>query len=217
MATMGANLSRIFSVALASSLLFLPGMAQSPKKSKHPKPADPKVENYYGGVFLIGDGGIPDGPCFRVNGRITSADFFNQLKSYDSSDGTVFRLGTNEVTQFPDKLLLSLTIRDQPCSIGLQPVGTGAYLTQEAMSSMKLSLYWKHGVDLRSAGKITLVHLSVDPVQPYATSLAAELPKRYLWSYELGIPAGSVPLTDSLVLIFRTTDGHIAARVAARL
>jgi len=192
-------------------------MAQSPKKSKHPKPADPKVENYYGGVFLIGDGGIPDGPCFRVNGRITSADFFNQLKSYDSSDGTVFRLGTNEVTQFPDKLLLSLTIRDQPCSIGLQPVGTGAYLTQEAMSSMKLSLYWKHGVDLRSAGKITLVHLSVDPVQPYATSLAAELPKRYLWSYELGIPAGSVPLTDSLVLIFRTTDGHIAARVAARL
>jgi hypothetical protein len=72
-------------------------------------------------------------------------------------------------------------------------------------------------VDLRPAGKITLVHFSVDPIQPYATSLAAELPKRYVWSYELGIPAADVPLTDSLVLIFRTMDGHIAARVAARL
>jgi hypothetical protein len=198
-------------------LLCFPVAAQSKKKSKLPKLAETNVQNYYGGVFLIGDGGIPDGPCFRINGRVTSGGFFNDLKSYDTVDGTVFRLGTNEVALFPDKLLLSLTIRDQPCSTGLQPVGTGAYLTQEAMSSMKLSLYWKHGVDLRSTGKIALVHFSVDPIQPYATSLAAELPKRYLWSYELGVPAGGVPLTDSLVLILRTADGHIAARVAARL
>jgi len=214
---MSARIARIFSLALAASFVLLPASAQSQKKTKHPKAPDPKVKNYYGGLFLIGDGGIPDGACFRINGRITSADFFNGLKSYESNDGTIFRLGTNEVTQFPDKLLLSLTIRDQPCSTGLQPVGTGVYLTQETMSSMKLSLYWKHGVELRPAGKITLVHFSVDPIQPYATSLAAELPKRYLWSYELGIPAADVPLTDSLVLIFRTMDGHIAARVAARL
>jgi hypothetical protein len=43
------------------------------------------------------------------------------------------------------------------------------------------------------------------------------LPKRFIWSYEFGIPGAGVPLTDSLVLIFRTADGHIAARVAARL
>ena len=85
------------------------------------------------------------------------------------------------------------------------------------MSSMKLSLYWKHGVDLRPAGKITLVRSSIDPIEPYAKELAAELPKRYLWSYELGIPSTGVPLTDSLVLIFRANDGHIVARVAARL
>ena len=214
---MSAHPSRLFFLALAASFVFLPAGAQSQKKTKHPKAPDPKVENYYGGLFLIGDGGIPAGACFRINGRITSADFFNGLKSYESDDGTIFRLGANEVTQFPDKLLLSLTIQDQPCSTGLQPVGTGVYLTQETMSSLKLSLYWKHGVDLRPVGKIALVHFSVDPIQPYATSLAAELPKRYLWSYELGIPAEDVPLTDSLVLIFRTMDGHIAARVAARL
>jgi hypothetical protein len=219
---MTATITRISCLALAGLFFCLPALSQSQnappqKKSKHAKPPDPKIENYYGGVFLIGDGGIPDGPCFRINGRVTSAGFFNELKSYDSDDGTVFRLGTKEVTQFPDKILLSLTIHDQPCSFGLQPVGTGVYLTKETMSSLKLSLYWKHGVDLRPAGKIAVVHFSVDPIEPYAKSLAAELPKRYLWSYEFGIPAGSVPLTDSLVLIFRTSDGHIAARVAARL
>jgi hypothetical protein len=137
---MGRNLLRFFPLALAASFVFLPASAQSQKKSGRPKPLETKIQNYFGGVFLVGDGGIPDGPCFRINGRLTSAEFFNQLKSYDTADGTIFRLGTNEVTQFPDKVLLTLTIRDQPCSTGLQPVGTGAYLTQEAMSSMRLSL-----------------------------------------------------------------------------
>lgn len=214
---MGAHRSRILSVAFAAALVFLPASVYAQKKTKRSKPGETNVQNYYGGVFLIGDGGIPSGPCFHINGRVTSGEFFNDLKSYDTPDGTIFRLGINEVALFPDKLLLSLTIQDQPCTFGLQPVGTGVYLTPEAMSSMKLSLYWKHGVDLRLAGKVAMLHFSVDPIQPYATNLAAELPKRYLWSYELGIPSGNVPLSDSLVLVFRTADGHIAARVAARL
>ena len=214
---MGATLPRLTCLALAGFFVLLAPASPSQKKTKPPKKVETKVENYYGGVFLVGDGGIPNGPCFRINGRVTSAGFFNQLKSYGTDDGTIFRLGTNEVTQFPDKILLSLLIHDQPCSTGLQPVGTGAYLTQEAMSSLKLSLYWKHGVDMRAAEKITVVHFSVDPIEPYAKDLAAELPKRYLWSYELGIPSEGVPLTDSLVLVFRAQDGRIIARVAARL
>jgi hypothetical protein len=57
----------------------------------------------------------------------------------------------------------------------------------------------------------------VKPILPYATELAAELPERLLWSYELDIPSAGIPLTDGLVLIFRREDGRIAARVAARL
>ena len=114
-------------------------------------------------------------------------------------------------------MLLSLAIRDQPCSFGLQPVGTTSYLTKEIMNSLRLTLYWKHGVDLRPISKIAVLQLAADPIHPYAKDLEAELPKRYLWSYELGVPAAGIPLTDSLVLIFRTPDGHIAARVAARL
>ena len=214
---MGANLSRLTCLALAGLFLCFPAAAQSKKKSKRPKPVETDVRNYYGGVFLIGDGGIPNGPCFRINGRVTSAEFFNELKSFNSESGVTFRRGTEEVSKFPDRLLLSLTLRDQPCPSGLQPVGTSVYLTQETMKSLKLSLYWKHGLELRPASKISVLQLTADPIEPYAKDLAAELPKRYLWSYELGVPATDVPLTDSLVLIFRTPDGRIAARVAARL
>jgi len=211
--------SRSVCLLLAATLACLPAAAGAQKKGKSKKPTQPdvRVENYYGGVFLMGDGGIPDGPCFRINGRVTSGDFFNDLKSYDSDDGVTFRRGTKEVTQFPDKLLLSLAIHDEPCDYGLQPVGTSVHLTPEEMSALKLSLYWKSGVELRPVGKIALVNVTVSPILPYATDLADQLPKRYLWSYELGIPASGVPLTDSLVLVFRNQQGHIVARVAARL
>jgi len=214
---MGANFSRLTCLALAGIFLCSTAAAQSKKKSKRPKPVETDVRNYYGGVFLIGDGGIPNGPCFRINGRVTSAEFFNELKSFNSENGVTFRRGTEEVNEFPDRILLSLTLRDQPCPTGLQPVGTGVYLTEETMKSLKLSLYWKHGLELRPANKISVLQLTANPIEPYAKDLAQELPKRYLWSYELGVPAAAVPLTDSLVLIFRTSEGRIAARVAARL
>ncbi|MGC2889683.1 MAG: hypothetical protein WB627_11485 [Candidatus Acidiferrum sp.] len=213
---MGAYFPRISCFALAGLFLF-PHAAPSQKKHKHPKKEEAKVENYYGGVFLADDGDIPNGPCFRINGRVTSGSFFDQLKSYSTDEGTTFRLGTDVVTQFPDKIVLTLLIHDQPCSYGLQPVGAGVYLTQEALNSLKLTLYWKHGVDMRPAGKVTLVHYSVDPMDTYRDTAATDLPKRYLWSYEFGIPSANVPLTDSLVLVFRTKDGYMAARVAARL
>jgi len=210
--------SRSACLVLAAIVACLPLIAEQKKdKNKKPKPPELRVENYFGGVFLMGDGGIPNGACFRINGRVTSGDFFNDLKSYDTDDGVIFKRGQNEVSDFPDSLFLSFAIHDQPCDTGLQPVGTGAYLTQQEMSDLKLSLYWKNGVELRPVGKIKLLNHTVDRLMPYAKDLADELPKRYMWTYDLNIPASGVPLTDSLVLVFRTAEGHIVARVAARL
>lgn len=216
---MTARSSRITCAALAGLLALIPpaDAQKKPKKPKRPRALETKVENYYGGVFLIGDGGIPNGPCFRIHGRVTAGGFFNELKSFATDDGTIFRLGPEEVTDFPDTLNLAMTIRDQPCETGLQPGTSSGYLTRQEMSSLKLSLYWKQGVDMRPAGKISVISVSAEPIEPYATNLANTLPERYVWSYQLEVPAEGVPLTDSLVLIFRTTDDHIVARVAARL
>lgn len=214
---MVARVSCFLCLLFAALVACVPASGQKKDKAKKPKPPEVRVENYFGGIFMIGEGGIPNGPCFKINGRVTSGDFFNNLKSFDSDDGVTFRRGQNEVTDFPDNVFLSFAIHDQPCDYGLQHVGTGMYLTQQEMGKLKLSLYWKSGVDLRPVEKIKLLKRSMDPLLPYAKNLADELPKRYLWTYDLDVPAAGVPLTDSLVLIFRNAEGHIVARIAARL
>ena len=107
--------------------------------------------------------------------------------------------------------------RDHPCPSQLRDIAGRVYLTREMMSKLRLSLFWKRGVELRPVEDFKVAFFDVKPVLPYATELAAELPERLQWSYELDIGSADVPLTDGLVLIFRREDGRIAARVAARL
>ena len=104
-----------------------------------------------------------------------------------------------------------------PCSADLKNATHRQYITREMMSKLKLSLFWKRGVDLRPVENFKVVFARVKPVTPYAWELAKELPEKLEWAYEIDIPSAGIPLTDGLVLIFRHEDGRIAARVAARL
>lgn len=200
-----------------AGLAFLSFMSLVPSASTSQTRREKTVWNYEGGVLFETDGSLPNGACFRVSGRVTSPEFFDNLKRIDDESGAIYRRGTEAVTHFPPELRLSFVIHDQPCSSGIHQIGTRTYLTQEMMSAMRFSLHWKRGVALRPVKEITQARVSVEPVAPYATSLAAELPKRFEWFYDLFISGAGVPLTDSLVLVFRTPDGRIAARVAARL
>ena len=203
-------------------LLFLglvPGA--SARQAKHKKPEkqdkDRNVWSYDGGVFFETDGSLPNGVCFRVHGQMTSGDFFNGLRRIDTDQTTVFQRGIETVTEFPDSVMIVFSIRDQLCLPGVQQVGTRPYLTGKMIDELRLAIYWKHGVDLSPVKGVKEVNSRVDRIQPYATSLAADLPARYEWSYQLVVPSAGVPLMDSLAFVFRTPDGRIAARVAARL
>jgi len=189
----------------------------APNASSGQSKRDKSVWNYDGGIIFATDGSLPNGVCFRVNGEVNAGEFFNNLKRVDDERGTQFRRGTETPTHFPGELFLSFDIHDHPCAPGLRDFEVRAHLTHEMMSTLRLSFYWKRGVDLRPVKNITEVRSFVEPIAPYAANLASELPKRYTWSYQLAVPSKDIPLTDSLVLIFRTPDGHIAARVAARL
>src|SRR6266436_5980420 len=91
------------------------------------------------------------------------------------------------------------------------------YLTREMMSQLQLLIYWKHGLNLRPVKDVKQVEARLERIVPFARGLAAELPVRFEWSYQLLVPSAGVPLTDSLVFVFRTTEERVAARVAARL
>jgi hypothetical protein len=207
------------SVVFALLFFFSMGAGAFAQKAKHEKQDrhEQTVWNYDGGVFFVSDGSLPNGVCFRINGRMNSGDFFDGLKRIDTDRGSVFQRGSETVTRFPDSVTVSFSIRDEVCPSGVQHVGTHAYLTQKMIEDLRLSIYWKHGVELHPAKGIKEINSRVDRIQPYAASLAAELPARYQWSYELAVPSPGVSLLDSLAFVFRTPDGRIAARVAARL
>jgi hypothetical protein len=206
---------------IALALLFLLGLAsgasaQQAKHKKHEKlDKDRNVWSYDGGVFFETDGSLPDGVCFRVHGQLSSEDFFNGLRRIDTDQATFFERGNETVTKFPDSVTVSFSIRDQLCPAGL--VGTRPYLTETIIAELRLSLYWKDGVDLSPVKGVKEINSRVDRIQPYAVSLAADLPARYEWSYQFAVPSAGVSLMDSLAFVFRTPDGRIAARVAARL
>jgi hypothetical protein len=190
-----------------------------------PKPSHEKtVWNYEGGLFLQTNGSIPNGPCFRISGHVAAAGFFDNLKRIDTDSGTVFRRGSETVTQFPEHVSLEFVVfdhYDQTCPPQVQNANSSRYLTRALMSTMHLYLYWKHGVELRPIANVEPKYFSVDPVLPTATARAAAhgnpVPEKLAWSYEFLVPSAGVPVSDSLVLIMRTPDNHIAARVAARM
>ena len=144
------------------------------------------VWNYDGGVFQETDGSLSGGLCFRVSLRVTAPDFFDNLKRYDNPGvETVFRRGKETVTQFPGLLYLQFVIHDLPCSLKLQDTGSRSYLTRAIVSELHLSLYWKHGLELRSVTDFTPVDFSVRPIFPFNRD-AKDLPERLEWNYALG-------------------------------
>jgi hypothetical protein len=193
--------------------------------SSRTKPAHGKtIWNYDGGVYMVTDGGIPSGPCFRLNGRVSAPNFFDNLKRFDFDNAdTVFQRGDEVVTKYPGEVLLEFFIHDIPCAGQMEPSsisgGGRTYLTREQISKLRLNLYWKRGIDLRPVETVTAKYFSVQRRVPYAQVAARDpdAPEKLEWSYVYAVPSAGVPLTDSLVLIVRTPDDHIAARVAARM
>lgn len=195
-------------------LLLLPALAPLlPAQPNH----DKNVWNYDGGLFLETDGSIPDGPCFRLVGRATAPEFFENLRREDSASGTILHRGHDIVTEFPAQLHLSFLMTNRPCSIQLQEAATHAYLTREDVSRLRLSFYWKRGVRMRPAEGVIPGHFETRRVPPYATEYADKLPEKLEWLLEFDVPSAGVPVTDSLVVVLATTDGHLAARAAARM
>lgn len=201
------------SLSLALLLLLCPAASFLTAQPNH----DRAVWNYDGGLQMVTDGSIPAGPCFRVNGRATAPGYFDNLKRVDTETGTLIHRGNDIVTEFPAELHLAFLMYDLPCDSQLRDTGTRSYLTLALVSTLRVSFYWKRGMELRPATNVVLTHHETQRLVPYATALAAQLPERFQWEFEFNVPSKDVPVTDSLVVVFRMPDGHIAARAAARM
>ncbi len=217
---MGRLLPRFCFALVAALLLLVPASRANPgwqKPKKKEKSGHKDILNFDGGILFETDGSLSELTCFRLRGRATAPHFFDEFKRIDDDQGTAFRSGQQMVTEFPEELHVSFLMSDISCRGQMQEPGPRKYLTQEMMKSLTFSFYLKRSVELRHIENSRLEAASAEPVEPYNKESKEELPKLYRWFLEFTIPSASVPLTDRLVLIIRTSDGRKAARVAARL
>jgi hypothetical protein len=197
---------------LALATAFVPAAAQP-----HPSHRDKNTWSYDGGIFLDTEGALPSGACFRMRGRVTAGDFFENLRREDSNSGTLFRRGNDLVTDFPKTLHLILSITDTPCDPHAQQTNSRVYLTDEMIHSLRLHFFWKRALELQPVKGIVESGGEVRPVPWYSHGLENELPKRFEWLVEFEVPSEGVPLTDNLVLMIYTPDHRLVARGAARM
>jgi hypothetical protein len=197
-----------------ASLLFL----AAPLHSGCPDPPREKtVWNYDGGLQMVTDGTVPNGPCFRLTGRLTAADFFTNLRRVDSTSGTFYKRGNDIVTGFPDVMHLSFVIYDHPCSFNIEEAGAHAYLTKALISTFRIGFSWKHGMEMRPAQQVSLRKAEAHSIPPYAEGVATRRPERYEGWFEFDVPCKDVPLTDSFVMVLYSVDNRVIARVAGRM
>jgi hypothetical protein len=203
---------------LAAALLVfvLPLYACPPPNSNNHK-HDKSVWDWSGGVLLETDGALPEGPCFRLAGKVTEPEFFENLKREDTNSGTVYRRGNEVVTEFPKQLHLTFLMHDMPCDNQLQTIGAHGYLNRALISKLHMSFFWKCGTQLRPASGVVLKNFEIHAAQRYADETVKDLPEKYEWWFDFDVPSERVPITDSLVIVILTPNNHIAARVAARL
>ena len=173
--------------------------------------------SFDGGILFATEGALSEQTCFRLEGRVTAGEFFDDFKRVDGENGVEYRSSNKVVREFPETLYVAFLIFDIPCKTQLQTPGPRRYLTLEMMKSLRFSFYWKRGVELRHVENLRAATATSELIAPYNTESKEELPKRYQWTIEFHIPSSGVPLTDRLVLVILTADGRRAARVAARL
>lgn len=208
---------------LLATLFLLPAFLFGAPPPQYGAPSQPAkkektIWNFDGGLTLMTDGSIPDGPCFRMTGLLTAPNFFDNLKRIDTGSGPVIHRGHDVVTEFPERMRLLFELYDIPCGDkSASAPAARVYLSKDIISTMRLKCFWKRGLELRPAEGIALTSVRANLIPPYDTENKEKLPEKYEWWFDLNVPSAGVPVTDSLVVVLLTHDEKIAARVAARM
>ncbi|MBZ5703523.1 MAG: hypothetical protein LAN84_16955 [Acidobacteriia bacterium] len=185
----------------------------------HPAAATPSSRNDASsqpGIPFITDGGVPGGPCLRLQGVLMAGDFFAGLKRKDGPDGTEYRRGGARVTRYPGELQLNFQVRDFPCPENIASGGPRQYLTREWINGLRIGFYWKRGLQTRAINDVRDKTVSVERIEPLDALDAQSLPERFVWKFRCVVPGDGVSLAEHLVIIVRAPGGRIVARVAAR-
>jgi hypothetical protein len=152
-----------------------------------------------------------NGDLVAIAGTIGPSSFFENLRSVDSKDRTVFLNDFGEVLFFPDRMTVTLFI------IGPLPKKHGkarlSGFDARYMNELKFKAEWKRGIELRPVKAFRQLTASVTKPPSFAVPLGV----RECWIYEFVIEDTEVPASDHLILFIESPENQRLARLSAYL
>ncbi|MFZ0584486.1 MAG: hypothetical protein WAN72_16015 [Candidatus Acidiferrales bacterium] len=140
--------------------------------------------------------------CVNLTPALQSGDFFDGLERIDTTQGSEFRKNSRTITNFPDYMIVEMSIRIEECDADIYTPAP----TPDFVKGMHFRVQWKRGVYLRPVASVVLER---KPVR------MDEGDNRML--FVMTIRDHNVPLTDHLIISVIGPDGKLMSRMSARL
>jgi hypothetical protein len=166
----------------------------------------------FGKYVLAGVETIPvDYGCIDFVSWMSAKSFFEGMEWINSPQGVVFSKDGKPVTEFPETLTLTMRPYFFWCSspepldsTPLSPVP----LNLGSMKASQFDLFWKRGEEMRPVVGYTVKIIPPSSFRESGTEQSM---------YEFKLPGKDVPLTDALVVVFKSRDKKPLFRIAARV
>jgi hypothetical protein len=158
----------------------------------------------FGGQLLhLNDG------CLSLDGRMTSGEFFEDLKRTEVGSQFEYKKHGKVVTEYPESLTTSIRIAgDQCAALSNRP---SAVFSGDSYS-LKFKVEWKDGMQLRPAALSPVVANCVGSSSIPIPSQDFTIP---VITCQLTVDSKGVPLSDHLIVSIFAADGRRLTRLSA--
>lgn len=146
-----------------------------------------------------------------VLGTVGPPEFFENLRSVESPQGTTFLNDSGEVRFFPERMMITLCIIGPVTSEGRSI--PSRKLNHGQMRDLRFKLQWKRGMKLRPVREFrmrTPSESSFTDLEDFGRMIDG-------WTYEMALDDSQVPITDHLVLYILSPENKLIARMSAYL
>jgi hypothetical protein len=151
---------------------------------------------------------LEDG-CLSIHGTVTAGSFFDDLKRTDNGGQLEYRKHGKVVTEYPESLTTSIRIAGDPCS--RMPYSPSVIFHGDSYS-LKLEVYWKHGMEMRPA---VVSPVFARCVGYSSVTIPGEKGTVPSIACQLTVDSRGVPLADHLIVAVFAANGRPLTRISA--
>jgi hypothetical protein len=148
----------------------------------------------------------PQRQCTPFMVMVEPNPFFTNLKKTTKTTGMEFQRGKTVVQRFPDDMVIDVHVYSGPHGCGLPRNDEG----EGFLKALRFSVSSRHGSELRLITGVATN--SKTSSGPWCEDRCSEM-----WTYQLRIQAGDVPLTDAVILTITTGGGDQIEQFTGRL